>query len=134
VVNHRATADWPAEVRRITGGRGVEHVVETGGVGTLEASLRAVAVGGEIAWVGMMAGGPAAIDARGVFNAAASLRGVAAGNRAQLQAMARAVAVHRLRPIIDRVFRFEEAPAAFAYYAAGRSFGKVVITAGGARQ
>ncbi|WP_242342908.1 zinc-dependent alcohol dehydrogenase family protein [Anaeromyxobacter terrae] len=127
VIDYRASPDWPAEVREATGGRGVDHVVEVGGPATLEQSLRATAVGGEIAWVGSLAQGAPPVDVTALFNAAASLRSIAAGSRAQLVAVTRAIAVHRARPILDRVFAFEEVPAAFSYYVAGRAFGKVVI-------
>jgi NADPH:quinone reductase-like Zn-dependent oxidoreductase len=127
VINYRSFPDWPAEVRRATGGRGVDHVVEVGGPATLEQSLRATAVGGEVAWVGSLAQGAPAVDVTALFNAAAWLRAIAAGNRAQLVAMTRAIAIHRVRPVIDRVFPFDEVPAALSYYAAGKPFGKVVI-------
>ncbi len=127
VVDYRSSPDWPAEVRRATGGQGVDHVVEVGGPATLEQSLRATAVGGEIAWVGSLAQGAPPVDVTALFNAAATLRAIAAGSRAQLLAMIRAVALHRARPIIDRVFPFDEVPAALSYYAAGKAFGKVVI-------
>jgi NADPH:quinone reductase-like Zn-dependent oxidoreductase len=127
VVDHGSSPDWPADVRRATGGRGVDHVVEVGGPATLGQSLRATAIGGEIAWVGSLAQGSTAVDVAALFAAAASLRAIAAGSRAQLAAMARAMTVHRVRPVIDRVFPFDEVPAALAYYAAGKAFGKVVI-------
>lgn len=130
VIDYRATPDWPAEVRRRTGGRGVDLVVETGGTGTLEQSLASIAFGGQIAWVGSLAGRAAAIDVRGVFNAAVSLRAVAVGSRAQFIAMNRAIAVHRLKPVLDRTFAFDDARAAFSYYASGQSFGKVIIRIG----
>lgn len=106
---------------------GSTSAAEIGDVETLEKSFRSIALGGEIAWVGTLGGGAPAVDLSAVFNAVASLRAVAVGSRAQFVAMTRAIAAHRMRPIIDRVFAFHEAPAAFAYYAAGKAFGKVVI-------
>ncbi len=123
-------ADWSADVRRLTGGRGVDQVVEVGGPGTLEKSLRSLATGGQVSWVGTLADGAPAVDLRGLFNAVGSLRGIAVGSRAQFIAMNRAVAAHRLRPIIDRVFPFEEARAAFSHYATEKPLGKVVIEMG----
>jgi NADPH:quinone reductase-like Zn-dependent oxidoreductase len=131
VVNYRTEADWPAAVRRMTAERGVDHVVEVGGFGTMEGSFRATAVGGEIAWIGSLAGGAPAVNLGLLFNAVATLPVVAVGSRSQLSAMCRAIALHRLRPVIDRVFPFDDAPAAFAYYAAGHQFGKVVIAIDG---
>jgi NADPH:quinone reductase-like Zn-dependent oxidoreductase len=103
-----------------------QGVVEVGG-STLPQSLKAVAVGGEIGVIGTVAGGGAAIDANAVFASAATLRVVAAGSRTQLDSVARTMAVNRLRPAIARVFGFDEAPAALAWYAEGRGFGKVAI-------
>lgn len=127
VIDSTAVPDWPAEVRRLTDGAGVEHVVEVGGPGTLERSARSVAVGGEIAWVGGLARSATAPDLWPLWMASATLRSIAAGSCAQLAAMVEAVALHRLRPVIGRVFPFAEAPAAFAHHASGECFGKVVI-------
>ena len=126
VIDHVATPQWSAEVRRLTGGAGVRHVIETGG-STLAQSLKAVALGGEIAFVGTLGGAAATLDAGAVFAAGATLRPIAAGSRTQLAAVARTVAVNRLRPPIDRVFGFDDAPAAFAHYARGGNLGKIVI-------
>lgn len=128
VIDYRAVRDWPGEVRRLTGGRGVDHVVEVGGPGTLEGSFQSVGVGGEIAWVGWLAPGPSTVDLTAFARSVGSLRRVAVGSRAQFLAMNRAIAVHRLRPVIERTFSFDDAPAAFAHYAAGGGVGKVVIT------
>ena len=128
VIDYRATPDWPEEVRRLTGGRGADHIVEVGGAETLPKSFRSVALGGEIALVGMLGGTDLAVDPTAIFRAVASLRAVAVGSRTQFLAMVRAIAQHRTRPVIDRVFDFDDAPAAFAYYAAGKNFGKVVIS------
>lgn len=127
VVNYRSTPDWSAEVRRLSGGTGVRHVVEVGGGATLPHSLKAVALGGEIGFVGTLAGGSSMIDANALFASGATLRAVAAGSRTQLDGVARTMAVNQLRPVIAHVFGFDEAPAALAAYAEGRCFGKVVI-------
>jgi NADPH:quinone reductase-like Zn-dependent oxidoreductase len=127
VIDRRAVPEWSAEVKRLTGGAGVQHVVEVGGGATLPQSLQAVALGGEIAFVGTAAGGSSLIDANAVFAAGAVLRPVAAGSRDQLAAFARTMAVNTLRPVIARVFDFEDAPAALAWYAQGQAVGKTVI-------
>jgi len=127
VIDYHCTPGWSAEVRRLTGGTGVQRVVEIGGAATLPQSLQAVALSGEIAFVGTLAGGSSMIDANAVFASGAALRPVAAGSRTQLQAAVRAMAVKQLRPVIERVYAFDEAPAALAWYAEGQSFGKVVI-------
>ncbi len=128
VIDYRAVPGWHEEVRRLTGGQGADHVVEVGGPGTLARSFQSVAVGGEIAWVGWLAGGSTAVDLTAFARSVGTLRRVAVGSRAQFLAMSRAMAVHRLRPVLDRVFPFDQAPAAFASYASGGGFGKVIIS------
>ena len=115
---------------RLTGGRGVDRVVEVGGGSSLEKSLKALVLGGEIAFVGALSGGSPMINAYAIFQKGAIVRTVAVGSRAQLAEMMRAMSVHQLRPGIDRVFSFDETPQAFAYYAEGQAFGKVVIRVG----
>jgi NADPH:quinone reductase-like Zn-dependent oxidoreductase len=127
VVNYRETPAWAEAVRALTGGAGVQRVVEVGGGATLAQSLRAVGLGGDVAFIGTLADGPASLDASALFASGATLRVVAAGSTAHLTQMARAVAVNRLRPPIERVFSFDEAREAFAHYARGEGFGKVVI-------
>ncbi|HSV53904.1 MAG TPA: NAD(P)-dependent alcohol dehydrogenase [Burkholderiaceae bacterium] len=126
VVNYRDLPQWAAEVRRLTGGRGVDHVVEVGGA-TLAQSLQACAMGGELALIGSVAGGGAAVEVNTLIASGASVRPIAVGSRAQLANMARAIGANAARPVIDRVFTFDQAPAAFAYYAEGKCFGKVVV-------
>jgi NADPH:quinone reductase-like Zn-dependent oxidoreductase len=127
VLNYRDTVDWPAAVRTATGGRGADLVVEV--AGTLESSLAAAALGGEIAVVGFVGGRPGAtLDPYAIFTAGATLRPVAVGSRAQLVALVHAVSAHRIRPVLDRVFPFDDAPEAFRHYLRGSALGKVVIT------
>jgi NADPH:quinone reductase-like Zn-dependent oxidoreductase len=126
VVNYQRTPEWGAEVRRLTQGAGVRHVVEIGG-STLAQSLKAVGFSGEVAFVGTAAGGETLLDANALFASGATLRVIAAGHRAHLAQMARAASQSRIRPVIDRVFEFGDTPQAFAYYARQQSFGKVVI-------
>jgi NADPH:quinone reductase-like Zn-dependent oxidoreductase len=127
VIDYGLVPDWGEHARRLSGGRGVQHVVEVGGGATMAQSLKAVAVGGEIAFVGALAGSGAAIDPAAMFLSGATLRAVAAGSRAQLQRVARIVERHRLRPVVARVFGFDDARAALAWYARGEAFGKTVI-------
>jgi NADPH:quinone reductase-like Zn-dependent oxidoreductase len=126
VLNYRDIPDWPAAVRAATGGRGADLVVEV--AGTCASSLAAVALGGEIAVVGFVGGRPASLDPYAVFTAGATLRPVAIGSRAQLVALVTAVRTHRIRPVLGRVFPFDDAPEAFRHYLGGTAAGKVVIT------
>jgi len=129
VINYRTTPDWHLEVRELTGGRGVDQVIDTGG-GTLEKSIKSTAWEGEVEFVGMLDRTASALDIRALYTAIARLRVVAAGNRAQFIAMNRAISVAKLKPVIDRVFAFDELPAAFRYYESNQPLGKVVIRHG----
>jgi NADPH:quinone reductase-like Zn-dependent oxidoreductase len=126
VINYNTTPDWHVAVRALTGGRGVDRVMEVGG-GTLEKSIRSVALEGEVAFIGRLAGS-ATMDMNILYNSISSVRVVAAGHRAHYTAMNLAITQHALRPVIDRVFSFDEVPEAFSYFEAGKYFGKVVIS------
>jgi len=127
VVNYLKVPEWDGAVKELTGGVGVDRVVEVGGAGTLPRSLRAVRVGGTVALIGNLAGLEARVNLALVFMRAVTLRGVFVGSRADFEAMNRVIASHRLQPVIDRVFPLDEVPAAFARLAAGAHFGKVVV-------
>ena len=125
VVNYRTDPDWPAAVRALTGGRGVDRVVHT--AGPLDHSLRSLAVGGHVAFVGSVDGNWPPLDPRLIFGVAATLRSIAVGSRAQFTQLNEVVAAHELRPVIDRTFPFEDAPAAYRHYESTSPFGKVII-------
>jgi NADPH:quinone reductase-like Zn-dependent oxidoreductase len=127
VINYLTTTDWELAVRKLTNGRGVDHVVEVGGAGTLEKSLKSVTIDGQIAIVGWLANHASSIDVGAVAGSVATMRRIAVGNRAHFIAMNRAISVGRIKPVIDRVFPFADAVSAFHYFEAGNRFGKVVI-------
>lgn len=127
VVNYRATPEWDRVVKDLTGGTGVDRVVEVGGAGTLARSLRCVRIGGTICLIGNLAGLDAQLNLAQVFMRAVRLQGVLVGSRESFEAMNRAIALHELRPPIDRVFSFDEVPAAFAHLKSGAHFGKLVV-------
>ena len=126
VINYKTTPDWDARVRELTHGRGADLVVDVGGPGTLAKSIAAIRYCGHISVVGNLAG-KATIDPGTLFAKRASMCGIQVGSRDMFEAMNRAIEVSRLQPIIDRVFEFEEARAAYAYLASAQHFGKVVI-------
>ncbi|MEV4455833.1 NAD(P)-dependent alcohol dehydrogenase [Microbispora sp. NPDC049633] len=125
VVNHRAVPDWHAAVRDLTGGRGVDRVVHT--AGPLEQSLKSLALDGHVALVGSVSGDWRPLDPRLLFGVAGTVRALAVGSHAQFVHLNEIISAHRLRPVIDRVFPFEDAAAAFRYYESANPFGKVVI-------
>lgn len=126
LINYRETPAWGKTVREMTGGAGVDHVVEVGGAGTLEQSLRAVRGGGTVSLIGVLAG-PGNFNPNWIFMKAVRLHGIYVGSRAMFDAMNRAIAAAGLRPAVDRVFGFAEARQAFRHLESGTHFGKVVI-------
>jgi NADPH:quinone reductase-like Zn-dependent oxidoreductase len=125
-VNYRTTPDWDKWARSQTGGIGVDHIVEVGGSGTLERSFKAVRTGGHIALIGVLAG-TGAVNPMPVLMRSLNVRGIFVGSRAMFEDMNRAFELHQTRPVIDRVFAFDEFPAALRHLEAGAHFGKVVI-------
>jgi NADPH:quinone reductase-like Zn-dependent oxidoreductase len=127
-LNYGTVPDWDRAVRELTFGAGVDLVVEVGGAGTLLRSLRAVRVGGRISLIGVLSGSTGEINPLPVVMKKVCVQGIYVGSRAMFEAMNRAIALHRLRPVIDRVFPFVEAPAALSYLESGSHFGKVCIS------
>jgi NADPH:quinone reductase-like Zn-dependent oxidoreductase len=127
-INYRTHPDWQKEVSRLTAGRGVDCVVEVGGIGTLAQSYEAIGFGGKIALIGFL-GGPAGEQTPyGLMMKGGSLHGVGVGSTAMFEDMNRAIEVNGIKPIVGKVFPFDQATEAFRQFAAGDFFGKVVIT------
>jgi NADPH:quinone reductase-like Zn-dependent oxidoreductase len=129
-INYRAVPAWGDRARELTGGVGVDHVVEVGGAGTLAQSLRAVRMGGRISLIGNLAGSSTEVALPLIFMQRVRVQGLLVGDRESFEAMNRAIAAHRLRPVVDRTFPLAEAGAAFDHLAAGRHFGKVSLRIG----
>ena len=127
VLNHRSTPDWYTEVATLTGGRGVDHVVETIGPSTLEQSIRSLTFGGYLSMIGVFPAEPASFDPSVFAGRMFTLRRVAVGSRAGLEAVNRLMADHALHPVIDRVFDFADAPAAYERMQGRQHLGKIVI-------
>jgi NADPH:quinone reductase-like Zn-dependent oxidoreductase len=127
-INYRTTPDWEQEVWRLTEKRGVDHVVEVGGPGTLEKSLQSVAASGHIALIGVLTGfQPATVSTFTALAKNARLDGIYVGSRLHFETMNAFFELHQIQPVIDRVFSFDEAEAAYRYLESGSHFGKVVI-------
>lgn len=126
VVNYRRHADWEVKVKELTGGRGVDIVVETAGAG-LSKSLAATAFGGFVGVVGFVAGYEATISLRQLIGPMIRVQGIAVGSRARFEQMNRAIEQHGIKPVLDQVFALEDAKAAFQHMASGAHFGKIAI-------
>lgn len=127
IVNYREEPNWGERVRALSGGRGVDRVVEVGGPGTLAQSLKAVAMGGEVVSIGFLSADDSGVDFFALFGSWATFRPIGVGSREGLQSLARAVEMAGIKPVVDRVFDFEQARDAFSHLESGQHIGKVVI-------
>jgi len=128
-VNYAARPDWAAGLMEATGGRGADIIVETGGGATLSQSIFAAAANARISVIGSLSGGfaPDLPNFASMIGKNIVMKGIAAGNRRMLDELIRAAETHRLQPLIDRCFSFDQAEEAYAYLAAGAHMGKVMI-------
>ena len=126
-INYRRTPEWQDEALRLTGGHGVDGVVEVGGPGTLERSLLSVRTGGRIAYIGVLTGLAGAANPMMLIPRLAAIHGIFVGSRQMFADMLQAIAEKHIRPVIDRQFGFDEVPAALAHMERGAHFGKIVI-------
>lgn len=126
-VNYKTTPEWDAAVRELTGGAGVDRVVEVGGPGTLEKSIAAVRVGGQISLIGVLTGAGGQVVPTDVMRKSLTVRGIYVGSRRMFEEMTRAIALHGLAPVIDETFAFDDAKAAYHRMRGAGHFGKLVI-------
>jgi NADPH:quinone reductase-like Zn-dependent oxidoreductase len=126
-VNYRSNPDWQTEVRSLTGGAGVDQVLEVGGQDTLPKALQALAYDGHVAVIGGLSGFASDVPVGPLMGLAATVTGIYVGSRADFEAMNEFIAQHKIKPVVDRVFAFEDAPQAFAAMDEGEFFGKIVI-------
>ncbi len=126
LINYKTTPEWDRQVFALTQSRGVDHVVEVGGAGTLSRSIRAVRRGGHIALIGVLSG-LGNVDPMPILMKALRVQGIYVGSRTMFEAMNRAITVGQLHPVIDRVFEFQDAIAALKHLESGSHFGKVAI-------
>jgi NADPH:quinone reductase-like Zn-dependent oxidoreductase len=124
-INYKTTPDWAAEVRKLTGGRGVDHVVEVGGPGTLQQSIASARLGGVVTLIGVLTRGQ--IDPLPILGGGVIVRGIFVGSRSMFEDMNRAIAWHGIVPVVYRVFGFEEAAVAYRALKSAAHVGKLVV-------
>ncbi|HKE19110.1 MAG TPA: NAD(P)-dependent alcohol dehydrogenase [Kofleriaceae bacterium] len=127
VIDYKADATWGETARKLTGGRGVDLVIDVGGPGTFDQSVAALRFGGTMSILGVLTGTRGEVNTYGIFHKTLRVAGIYVGSIAMFEAFLRAVEATRLEPIIDRTFPFGEARAAYEHMAGGSHFGKVVI-------
>jgi len=126
-VNYHRQPDWAETILDLTGGRGVDHVIEVGGPESFAQSLRAVRLGGQINVIGYLGGTEGKINPLAIFRRQVRVRGIPVGSRASFEAMNMAMQVNQLRPVVDRVYPWMEAVSALRHAESGNHFGKVVL-------
>ncbi len=126
-INYREDESWGKTAHKLARGVGVDHVVEVGGAGTLEQSLRAVRIGGTISIIGALSGAASRLNVLPILMQGVRLQGLLVGCRESFESMNRAISGNRMRPVVDRVFPFSDAPAAFQYMKSGAHLGKVCL-------
>lgn len=126
-INYRHTPAWGAEAQRLTGGAGVDLILDVGGGDTLPEALRAVAPGGRIAVIGFLAGKTASLDVGAWVRSLVTIHGLRVGSRAMFRSLLAALTQHAIQPVIDRRFAFTELPAALRHLGNGAHFGKIVL-------
>ena len=126
-INYRAHPEWPEQVRKLTGGAGVQHVIELGGVGTLQKSVASLGLGGHLALIGALDGFGGEMSVLPLIFSGLRVGAVMVGSRAEHRALVDFMVAQELAPVIDRVFTFDEAEAAYRHAGAG-AFGKVVVS------
>jgi NADPH:quinone reductase-like Zn-dependent oxidoreductase len=126
-INYKTTPDWDKEVLRLTAGRGVDMVLEVGGGETFTRSMSSVRASGQMAVIGVLSGVAGTIPVGLIGIQTLTVRGIFVGSVAMFEDMNRAITANQLRPVIDRVFPFEQSVDALRYLESAQHFGKIVI-------
>ena len=127
-INYKSKPEWEREVKALTGKVGVDLTVEVGGPGTFARSMEATRTRGRIAVIGLLSGPGEKIDPLQILLRRLRIEGILVGSTEMFEAMNRAISLHAIKPVIDRVFGFEEARAAYEHMAGAGHFGKIVIS------
>jgi len=129
-INYNKDPNWGRTAKEFTGGVGVDHVLELAGAKTLEESLQSIRSGGTVSVIGVISGTTYNLNIVPILYNQAKIHGIYVGHRAAFEDMNRAIEMHKMKPVVDRVFEFDDAPAAFQYLAEAKHVGKIVIRIG----
>lgn len=127
LINYKEVPDWGVKARELTGGRGVDEVVEIGGAGTLGQSITACRIGGHISLIGVLAGFAGEVPTAQLFSQNICLHGITVGSREEQEDMVRAIEANNIKPEISDTFPLDQLKAAFEHQAAQKHFGKIVV-------
>ena len=126
-INYRSVPEWYKATREITGGAGYDHILELGGEKTLQQSLRCIRPGGTLSMIGVLSGGLLNAPLGLVITRQVRLQGITVGNRDGFEAMLEAIGQHRLKPVLDKTFAFDELKEALGHLKSGAHFGKICL-------
>ena len=126
-INYKRHEDWGERVRELTGGRGVDHVVEVGGPGTLPQSITACRIGGHLALIGVLTGRAGPVPTAALMARQQRLQGLIVGSRQDQVDMVRAIEATGLKPVIDSTFALQDIAAAFRHEESGAHLGKICL-------
>jgi NADPH:quinone reductase-like Zn-dependent oxidoreductase len=128
VINYKDTPDWGKAAKALTGGRGVDEVVEIGGPGTLAQSIAASRPGGHISLIGVLTGVSGEVPTAALFSLNITLSGITVGSRRHQEDMIAAIEANGIKPVLDKDFQLAEIAAAFAHQASQQHFGKITLS------
>jgi NADPH:quinone reductase-like Zn-dependent oxidoreductase len=126
-INYKSMPDWEKAAMEFTSGLGVDHVLEVGGAGTLTRSFGAIKVGGKISLIGGLSGPATELNPGLILARRANVQGISVGSMQMFEAMNRTITANGIKPVIDKVFGFDEVHAAYKHMASSAHFGKIVI-------
>lgn len=127
LINYRETPEWGARAKALTGGRGVDHVIEIGGAGTLPQAIKACRMGGHISLIGVLAGISGEVPTYAIFGSQLKIKGIMVGSRSDQEDMIRAIAATGIRPVVDSRFPLEGIADAFRHQQSQKHFGKICL-------
>lgn len=126
-INYRETPDWDRMALELTGGLGLDHILELGGADTYARSLNAIGYGGRIAQIGVLTGFHAAPQITPMQFKNASINGICVGSAAHFQRMNEFLSQHQIHPLVDKQYAFEEVPSAYGALISGGHMGKIIL-------
>lgn len=127
VINYKAVPAWGPKALELTGGQGVDHVVEVGGPGTLDQSMMACRMGGHVSLIGVLTGVQGPVTTALLMNRQIKVKGIVVGNRQHQMDMIAAINATGMKPVLDQHFPLAQLGDAFRHQASGQHFGKIIV-------
>lgn len=128
LINYKETPEWGKKAFELTGGRGVDEVVEIGGPGTMAQSIAACRIGGHISLIGVLTGVSGEVPTAALFSKNITVSGITVGSRSHQEDMVAAIEASGIKPVIDSDFPLDDIAKAFAHQASQKHFGKITLS------